>query len=120
MCSSDLYDDALGVTAAFNLNVLNHVNRLAGTDFAPADWRHRAGFNGALSRMEMHLEARRALEVRWPGGARHFAPGERIHTESSYKYELLPFRALLVKAGFPTINAWTDDRHWFAVCHASV
>jgi uncharacterized SAM-dependent methyltransferase len=61
------YDDALGVTAAFNLNVLNVVNRLAGTDFHSADWRHVALFNAELSRIEMHLEARRAIAVHWPG-----------------------------------------------------
>ena len=79
------YDDALGVTASFNLNVLNVVNRVAGTDFTLGDWRHVALFNAADSRIEMHLEARRALRVCWPGGERHFAAGARIHTENSYK-----------------------------------
>ncbi len=114
------YDDALGVTAAFNLNVLNHVNRLLGADFSIADWRHVALFNVAESRIEMHLEARRDLRVTWPDGERRFARGERIHTESSYKYELPQFRALLVQAGFRDISAWTDEQHWFAVCHAGV
>jgi len=68
------YDDALGVTAAFNLNLLRHLNRLLGADFALRDWRHVALFDANASRIEMHLEARRALTVRWPGGARHFAP----------------------------------------------
>ena len=114
------YDDALGVTAAFNLNLLNHVNRLANTDFSPGDWRHVALFNASLSRIEMHLEARRDLAISLPGRERRFVRGERIHTESSYKYELLQFRALLVAAGFRNVNAWTDERHWFAVCHASI
>ena len=114
------YDDALGVTAAFNLNLLNHLNRLIGANFNPAEWRHVALFNTALSRIEMHLQARRELIVSWPGGERRFAQAERIHTESSYKYELLQFRALLVKAGFHHITAWTDELHWFAVCHASI
>ena len=114
------YDDALGVTAAFNLNLLNHLNRLINANFNPADWRHLALFNAALSRIEMHLEARRNLTVSLPGGERRFARGERIHTESSYKYELLQFHALLVKAGFRNINTWTDERRWFAVCHASI
>jgi dimethylhistidine N-methyltransferase len=112
------YDDALGVTAAFNLNLLLHLNRLIGSDFQIGDWRHVALFNAELSRIEMHLEARHELRVCWKGGERRFARGERIHTESSYKYELLPFRAMLVKAGFKTFSAWTDERHWFAVCHA--
>ncbi len=114
------YDDSLGVTAAFNLNLLNHLNRLIKTQFNPGDWQHRALFNAPQSRIEMHLEARRDLCITLPGGVRRFARGERIHTESSYKYELLQFRALLVKAGFRKINAWTDERHWFAVCHASI
>jgi len=68
------YDDALGVTAAFNLNVLNVVNRVAGTDFTPADWRHVALFNAAESRIEMHLEARRAVRVRWPAAGETLLP----------------------------------------------
>lgn len=114
------YDDALGVTAAFNLNVLNHLNRLIGADFSPGDWRHVARFDANLSRIEMHLEARREVSVSWPGGGRRFLAGERIHTECSYKYELLQFRAMLVRAGFRNIDAWTDERHWFAVCHATI
>ena len=79
------YDDALGVTAAFNRNLLLHINRLCGTDFAVPDWRHVALFNTAASRIEMHLQATRAVTVRWADGARAFALGERIHTENSYK-----------------------------------
>jgi dimethylhistidine N-methyltransferase len=112
------YDDALGVTAAFNLNVLNHVNVLLGADFQPAGWRHVALFNTALSRIEMHLEAREAQTVSWPGQSRRFARGERIHTENSYKYDALRFRALLIEAGFRDVHAWTDRKHWFSVCYA--
>lgn len=112
------YDDALGVTAAFNLNVLNHVNALIGSDFDVRDWRHRATFNAAQSRMEMHLEARRDVLVAWHGGSRHFRKGQRIHTENSYKYLLGDFKTLLREAGFRHVNAWTDDQQWFAVCHA--
>lgn len=114
------YDDALGVTAAFNLNLLNHLNGLINANFNVADWKHVALFNASLSRIEMHLEARRDLTVSWSGGERRFVNGERIHTESSYKYEMLQFRALLAKAGFKNISAWTDERRWFAVCHASI
>lgn len=112
------YDDALGVTAAFNLNLLNNLNALIGSDFAVGDWRHFAVFNRAQSRIEMHLEARRDTTVRWPGGARRFAPGERIHTENSYKYALPDFKALLARAGFSRIEVWTDENDWFALCHA--
>jgi len=114
------YDDALGVTAAFNLNLLNHLNRLINANFSVSDWHHVALFNHSHSRVEMHLEARRDLTVSWPGGGRRFTSGERIHTESSYKYEMQQFQGLLLKAGFKNVSTWTDERHWFAVCHASV
>jgi dimethylhistidine N-methyltransferase len=79
------YDDALGITAAFNLNVLNNVNRILGSDFVVRDWRHVALFNGRESRIEMHLEAKKEISVCLPGGRRVFRTGERIHTENSYK-----------------------------------
>ena len=79
------YDDALGVTAAFNLNLLRNLNRVIGSDFDPRGWRHVGLFNTEASRIEMHLEARLAQSVHWPGGQRRFAAGERIHTENSYK-----------------------------------
>ncbi len=109
------YDDPLGVTAAFNLNLLRHVNRTLGTDFEPRDWRHVAFWNAADSRIEMHVEARRAVTVRWPGGERRFAEGERIHTENSCKYTAEDFGALLQGAGFEAPVHWTDARGWFAV-----
>ena len=109
------YDDPLGVTAAFNLNVLRHANRIAGTDFVLADWRHVAFFDATHARIEMHLEARRAVRVSWPGGERRFAAGERIHTEHSHKYRIDEFAALLARAGFAVQRRWTDEREWFAV-----
>lgn len=113
------YDDAAGVTAAFNLNVLTHVNRLIGSNFDPAQWRHLAFFNTLHSRIEMHLQAMSPLQVRWPGGGvRDFAAGECIHTENSYKYTLPAFTDLLARAGFSRARAWTDSRDWFAVVHA--
>jgi uncharacterized SAM-dependent methyltransferase len=112
------YDDALGVTAAFNLNVLLVVNRLAGTDFAVADWKHVALVNAADSRIEMHLEARRALTVCWPGGERRFAAGERIHTENSYKTTLPALEALLQSAGFTQVTLYTDPAQRFALALA--
>jgi L-histidine N-alpha-methyltransferase len=114
------YDDALGVTAAFNLNLLRHINRLAGTDFSVRDWAHLALFNTVESRIEMHLVARRSATVRWAGGERHFAAGERIHTENSYKWTLAGFGALLRQAGFGTSTAWTDPQQRFAVLWAPV
>ena len=112
------YDDAQGVTAQFNLNVLAHLNRLIGSDFEANDWQHRAFFNTQESRIEMHLEACAPVVVRWPGGERTFAAGERIHTENSYKYPLDRFYELLAQAGFARTHAWTDARQWFALVHA--
>jgi dimethylhistidine N-methyltransferase len=109
------YDDPLGVTAAFNLNLLRHLNRLLGADFDVREWRHVAFFDVAASRIEMHLEARRALTVHWPGGERRFEAGERIHTEDSYKWSRDAFGALLLAAGFRDLRTWTDPREWFAV-----
>ena len=109
------YDDALGITAAFNLNLLNHLNRLLGADFQLREWRHLAVFNAAESRIEMHLEARRSLTVRWPHAERRFAAGERIHTENSHKWTPETFEALLRGAGFTQTEAWTDARGWFGV-----
>lgn len=112
------YDDAAGVTAAFNRNVLRHVNRLIGSNFDVEQWQHRAFFNQGESRIEMHLEAMADFEVHWPGGGRRFDQGERIHTENSYKYPLRVFTDMLERAGFSQAQAWTDDRGWFAVVHA--
>ena len=109
------YDDALGVTAAFNLNLLQHLNRLLGTDFDPRQWQHVAGYNAAASRIEMHLQARSRQAVRWPGGERVFAAGERIHTENSYKWTPQAFEALLRDAGYTRLQRWSDEREWFAV-----
>lgn len=112
------YDDALGVTASFNLNLLLHLNRLLGTDFRVGDWRHRAHYDEGLGRVDMHLEARRDVTVCWPGGQRRFLEGERIHTESSHKYTRQDFLQLLERAGFGGFRTWTDARGWFLVCHA--
>ncbi len=112
------YNDAAGVTAEFNRNALLHVNHCLGSDFDPAQWAHLAFFNAAHSRIEMHLQARTDQQVRWPGGARAFAQGERIHTENSYKYPLPLFLQMLTQAGFKACQAWTDERDWFAVIHA--
>lgn len=113
------YDDALGVTAAFNLNLLLHLNRLLGSDFDPRGWRHVALFNRPASRIEMHLEARAATTVRWPGAERRFAAGERIHTEHSHKWTRETFDALLRDAGFTRQQWWTDVQGWFGVGLAS-
>ena len=109
------YDDELGVTAAFNLNVLSNLNRLLGADFQPRGWQHVAVFNEADSRIEMHLQARHSTDVRWPGAQRRFAAGERIHTESSVKWQPAGFESLLREAGFTSVRRFSDSRGWFSV-----
>jgi dimethylhistidine N-methyltransferase len=112
------YDDSLGVTAAFNLNLLRHLNKLLDADFDVRDWRHRGFFNPDLSRIEMHLKARRDVVVRWAEGERRFAEGETIHTENSYKYTRADFLRMLEQAGFEPAGVWTDAHDWFMLCHA--
>jgi dimethylhistidine N-methyltransferase len=112
------YDDALGVTAAFNLNLLSHLNRVLDADFNVRDWQHRSFFDTEKSRIEMHLVARHDLTVTWSSGMRRFAQGESIHTENSYKYTQQGFLALLADAGFIQSQMWTDPDQWFMVCHA--
>ena len=109
------YDDALGVTAAFNRNLLRNLNGALGSDFRAEDWRHVARFDTSHSRIEMHLEATRDLVVKWPGAERRFHAGERIHTENSYKYSVERFAALLEAAGFAKPMHWTDANGWFGV-----
>lgn len=109
------YDDALGVTAAFNRNMLLHINQLLGSDFNITQWQHRALFNTELSRIEMHLDATEDLTVRWTGGERKFAKGESIHTENSYKYTVESFTQLLKNAGFQTVQPWQDANQQFCV-----
>lgn len=109
------YDDELGVTAAFNLNVLSHLNRLLGAGFKPRDWQHVALYNEAESRVEMHLQARHSLDVQWPGAHRRFVAGERIHTESSVKWQPAAFESLLREAGFTRVRSFSDAREWFSM-----
>jgi L-histidine Nalpha-methyltransferase len=109
------YDDALKVTAAFNRNMLLHINKLLGSDFNINQWQHRALFNTGLSRIEMHLDAIEDLTVRWPGGERKFARGQGIHTENSYKYSVESFTLLLKDAGFKNVKPWQDANQQFCV-----
>lgn len=112
------YDDALGVTAAFNRNLLRVANRVLGADFDPRAWTHRAWFNVEESRIEMHLVAARDQTVRFvqPHRAeRAFAAGEHIVTEYSYKYSPASFGKLLDDAGFQSHRLWQDPARRFAV-----
>jgi len=109
------YDDAAGVTAAFNLNLLARINRELGADFDLGAWRHRAFYNEALGRIEMHLVSEREQTVHVAGETFQFAIGETIHTENSYKYADDEFQALAARAGFHPEAVWTDTRGLFAV-----
>ncbi len=113
------YDDALGVTAAFNRNVLAHLNRRFGFDFDLAGFAHRGFYNADEGRIEMHLEAVGEQRVRLGSVERHFAAGERIHTENSYKYHRAEFEALLREAGFGTIRAWIGSPEDYFVFSAT-
>jgi dimethylhistidine N-methyltransferase len=112
------YDDALGVTAAFNRNVLLHLNRRFGFDFAPVLWRHLGFYNAGEGRIEMHLEALRDHVVHLADTPRAFRAGERIHTESSYKYTRDDFEALLRAAGFGPLRAWRSGETPYHVFYA--
>jgi dimethylhistidine N-methyltransferase len=109
------YDDARGVTAAFDLNLLARVNRELAGDFRLSAFRHRAVWNDRLSRIEMHLVSTEAQEVRVMGRTFRFAAGESLHTESAYKWDPRAFDALAAIAGWEPEAAYSDDRAWFSV-----
>jgi dimethylhistidine N-methyltransferase len=112
------YDDALGVTGAFNLNMLRNVNRILDSNFDVRNWKHVARFNEEESRIEMHLRTEQGATVSLPDGNRVFGAGEQIHTECSYKYDPQQFSAMLEEAGFEAIRYWTDSKQWFSVFSA--
>jgi dimethylhistidine N-methyltransferase len=112
------YDDAADVTAAFNLNLLQRLNRELDANFDPESFEHRALWNGAKSRIEMHLVSRIAQRVCFRGLDFEvcFRENETIHTENSYKYRPGQPEEMLAKAGFARAGTWTDKCGWFAVC----
>lgn len=109
------YDDAAGVTAAFNLNMLEHLNRDFGADFNIDGFEHRAIFNDTESRIEMHLVSKRPQRVRIGGRSFLFAAGETLHTENSYKYAPADFAELALSAGWGRRELWIDDRDLFSL-----
>jgi dimethylhistidine N-methyltransferase len=115
----DAYNDAAGVTARFNLNVLHRINRELGGDFDVGAFTHRAIYNRERHRIEMHLISRKALTARVLGKNFSFRAGESIHTESSYKYSLDRFTALARGSGWTPLESWTDAAGMFSV-HALV
>src|SRR6185437_1831246 len=113
------YDDSLGVTAAFNRNMLAHLNRRFGFDFVPEAYIHRGFYNPREGRVEMHLEAARDQAVHLGGGVvRRFDRGDRIHTENSYKYHAPEFEALLGEAGFDAVRRWSSPGDAYFVFYA--
>jgi dimethylhistidine N-methyltransferase len=113
------YNDALGITAAFNLNALLHINRLLGSNFVLSDWEHYAIFNESQSRIEMYLRAVRDIEIVWSTGKLALRAGQMIHTENSFKYTKASFTNMLLDAGFKKTTSWTDDKGYFLICYAS-
>jgi dimethylhistidine N-methyltransferase len=109
------YDDAQGVTAAFNRNLLARINRELGGDFDLEAFAHRAVWNAAESRMEMHLESLKDQPATVAGRRFDFAAGETIHTENSYKFTLAGFEALAARAGWRVERSWARETPAFAV-----
>jgi dimethylhistidine N-methyltransferase len=116
------YDDATGITAEFNKNILQRLNRELGANFDMDAFRHIALWNATESRIEMHLESlhRQSVEFDLLQSRIDLATGERIHTENSYKYTLSRVRRMLGSAGFALNQSWLDDRKWFALNLARV
>jgi dimethylhistidine N-methyltransferase len=116
------YNDAQGVTAAFNLNLLGRANRELGARFLLDQFAHSAFYNAGLQRIEMHLVSRRRQRVEVGGECYELAEGESLHTENSYKFTIDSLRALAVRAGFRPGPVWTDPERLFSVhwLHAPV
>lgn len=109
------YNDRQGVTDAFNLNLLERINRELDGDFQLEQFQHRAFYNPGEGRVEMHLVSLRDQIVHLDDISIPFAEGESIWTESSYKYNLDDFKKLAATAGFSVEQVWTDERQWFSV-----
>lgn len=109
------YNDAAGVTAAFNRNLLIRCNQELGADFAPEQFEHRAIWNGRDGRIEMQLVATSPQQVRIGAHRFSFRAGEVLLTEYSHKYTVAGFAELAGRAGFAVAETWTDARGWFAV-----
>jgi dimethylhistidine N-methyltransferase len=111
------YDDAAGVTAEFNKNLLVRINRELGGAFDPDAFRHRATWNRFASRIEMYLESRsdQTVAISHLGLHVRFARSERIHTENSYKFTRARIRDIVTAAGLHPERSWLDERRWFAL-----
>lgn len=114
------YNDSEGVTARFNLNLLERIARELDTDLDPRTFEHRAVYNEIQSRIEMHLVSRKAQDVTIEGQPISFEKGESILTEVSYKYHIQDFTRLVQSAGFYPRQFWTDRHQWFSICYLTV
>ena len=114
------YNDSKGVTGAFNLNLLSRINRELGADFDLQKFRHRAHYNAANGRVEMHLYSTEDQSVHVDGQVFRFLEGESIHTENSHKYGIDEFRRMAQKAGFEPAKVWTDDAQLFSIHYLTV
>jgi L-histidine Nalpha-methyltransferase len=114
------YDDAAGVTAAFNFNILVRINRELGGTFQLEHFAHHALYNPTPGRVEMHLVSRRRQTIRVAGEPITIEDGESILTECSYKYTVRGFQALAAAVGLQARQAWTDPKHWFSVQYLTV
>jgi dimethylhistidine N-methyltransferase len=109
------YDDSEGVTAAFDLNLLERINRELGGGFDVGSFRHEARWNDGKKRVEMHLVSEADQEVRVNGESFSFGAGETIHTECSHKFTAEGFDGEAREAGFERVEAWTDEKGWYRV-----
>ena len=114
------YNDTRGITAEFNLNILQSMNRIAGADFDPSTFSHHAFYNTERQRIEMHLISKESQTVEVNGVAINFDKGETLHTENSYKYTVEGFTELSEAAGFRLQNSWIDKDDLFSVHYLSV
>ena len=115
------YNDAQGVTAEFNRNILSAINNLAGTNFDPGRFEHVAFFNVERSRIEMHLRATGDMHVHVARGGQEFLPigeGEMIHTEDSHKFTIAQARDFLESAGLEVVSCLHDANRWFSLLRA--
>ena len=109
------YNDAAGVTAKFNLNLLARINRELGADFDLGAFEHHACYNRERGRIEVYLASRKRQKVRVGGKTFEFRAGETIHTENSYKFTIKSFNALVRGAGWAPVTVYTDPDQYFSV-----
>lgn len=114
------YNDSQGVTAAFNLNLLHHINQELEADFDVSKFRHKAHYNEGAGRIEMHLYSTADQSVHINGNSFNFTDGESIHTENSHKYSVGDFQEMARNAGFNPDHVWTDEARLFSVHYLTV